>query len=173
MVVLGHGRRRPGVRVEPRREPDVLAHDLPRRLDVRPGGLLRVADAPARGPARPGLLRQGQRDALDQRPGDERALAVARAARDAEPGRVDARGRVDLLERVREPVDAPGPGRQGTRRVRGAEEGVELALPTGGSRVLGGEGVVVEVDSSDVGGDGQRGAANGDDSGWVDTIVTW
>lgn len=166
VVVLGHRRRRAGVRVQAGREPDVLADNLARRLDVGPGPALRVADAPARGPARARLLRQRERDAAHQRAHDERALAVARAPRDAEARRVDARGGVDLLEGVDQPVDTPGPGRQGARRVRGAKEGVELALAAGRGRVLGGEGVIAEVDSSDVGGDGQRGAADGDNSGW-------
>lgn len=166
-MVLGHRRRRTGVGIEARREPDVLADNLARRLDVRPGPLLRVADAPARRAAGAGLLRQGERDAPDQGAGDEGALAVARTARHAEAGGVDARGGVDLLEGVNKAVDTPGPGGQGARRVRGAEEGIELALAAGGGRVLGGEGVIAEVDSGDVGGDGQRGAANGDNSGWL------
>lgn len=164
VVVGGDGVGRADVLVELGAEPHVLAHDLVRRLDILPFTLLRVGDAPAGGAAGAGLLGQRQGDALDEGADDEGALAVARAARRRETGRVDA-GLVgaELLEAVDESVDAPGPGRQGAGRMRVAEERVEGAGAAGVG--LAGPGVVAEVDGADGGGDGERGAADGDDGG--------
>lgn len=164
VVVLGHGVGLGRVGVEVLAEPDVLAHDLPRRLDVLALAVLVVRDAPARRPARPGLLRQRQRDAVRQRADDEGALAVARAPRRAEALGVDARlVGAELLEPVDHAVDPPGPGRQRAGGVRVAEERVERALPARAAGGLGGELVVVEADGADGTGDRQGRSADGDD----------
>lgn len=46
-MVLRHGRCLGGIRVQALREPDVLADDLARRLDVGAGVVLLITDAPA------------------------------------------------------------------------------------------------------------------------------
>lgn len=162
MVVLGQIRHAAHVLLERLREPHVLRDDLRCRLDVLARRFLLVRDAPARRAARARLLRDRERDAVIERARDEGALAVARAPRHADAGRVDARGG-GRLERVDDPADAPRPRRHRTGAVPAAVERVEFALVAAAGALLRGEVVVVEGDGGDAGRDGDAGVAVGDD----------
>src|SRR5499427_5940247 len=85
--------------VERRRKPYIFAGDLAQRLNVRPGVVLSVGNPPTGGPARAGLLRNGEGDAFVERAGNEGAFAVARAAGHPESLGIDAGGRC-LFERI-------------------------------------------------------------------------
>lgn len=162
VVVLGQIRHAAHVLLERLREPHVLRDDLRCRLDVLARRFLLVRDAPARRAARARLLRDRERDARVERARDEGALAVARAPRHADAGRVDARGG-GRLERVDDPADAPRPRRHRPGAVPAAVERVEFALAAAAGALLRGEVVVVEGDSGDAGRDGDAGVAVGDD----------
>ena len=118
------------------REPDVLRHDLRRRLHDAARVLLELGQPPARVPARAGLLRDRERDARLERARHERALAVARAARHGDLARVDVCGR-GLLERVDDPAHTPCPGgHRARRRVPAVEIEEEPDTATGRGVVL-------------------------------------
>lgn len=113
-------------------EPDVLLHDLRRRLHDRALVLLEERQPPARVATRARLLGDGQRDAGLERASHERALAVTGASCDGNLLRVDPCGGSGL-EHVDDATDAPDPGHH---RARGGVLTVQVEEETDTSAAL-------------------------------------
>lgn len=155
------------VAVEVWREPDILANNLLCVLDTIPVRVLPSLNTPAARTPRAGLLRKRERNPRLQRTGDESALAVARAARHSDAGRVDARLRLGQLQGVHDAGDTPRPGGQRTGTVRAPVQVVELTLSAARAVLLSRHAVVVEQDGRHARGDRDAGASGAvvDDGG--------